>query len=253
MTIRVPIRAFTLIEVLVIIAILAVLIGILVPVLGSARDRAKHTQRLSWGRQLGIATQMYTNDYGGIYPYLGKERSGEGPVSFRGIELSKMPFRNRYFWINGVAETYLEGGIEVPWTINGGPERGIFSHLPPGVLISGWTLTSTTCAEPAFWRSDAPILESSLRAMGSHHVRYPSRKVIISRAIDVTSASVSALYSEGRVDASADREVVFADGSSIAYDSSLFVSTFAEGRPSAWGALSMPIESTIDGLSGFDR
>ena len=246
-------RAFTILELLVVIVILAALVGILLPVLGAARDGAKHTQRLSWGHQLGIATQMYTRDFDGVYPYLGVQRSGDGPVSFRGIELSKRPFYNRYFWINGVAEAYLDGGLVVPWTINGGPERGIFSHVREGVLVSGWTLTATTCAEPSFWRSDAPIFESSLRAMGDHDVRYPGQKVLITRAIDVTSASVCKLYNEGRLDINADREVVFADGSSIGYDPNLFMPTFAEGRPSAWGALAMPIDSTIEGVAGIDR
>lgn len=246
-------RAFTAVELLVVIAILAILIGILVPVLGAARDTAKHTQRLSWGRQLGIATQMYSGDFRGLFPYLGTERSEKGPVRYRGVELSERPFRNRYFWINGIAEGYLEARVGVPWTINGGPEQGIFSHVPKGILISGWAMTATTCAEPGFWRSDAPILKSSLRAMGDYDVHFSSRKVVISRAIDVTSASVCELYSDGKLDINADREAVMADGSAIAYDQSLFVTTFAEGRPPEWGALSMPIDSTIDGVAGIDR
>lgn len=55
-------RGFTLIEILVVIAIIAILAAILFPVFGRAKDAAKRTSCLSNMRQIGYALTMYLSE-----------------------------------------------------------------------------------------------------------------------------------------------------------------------------------------------
>lgn len=59
---------FTLIELLVVLSIIALLIAILLPVLGSAREATRMTICLSNTKQIGIAQGMYYTDHKGVLP-----------------------------------------------------------------------------------------------------------------------------------------------------------------------------------------
>src|SRR3954466_7852291 len=62
-------RAFTLIELLIVIAIIAILAAILFPVFGRARENARRSSCQSNLKQIGLGFAQYTQDYDEKMPY----------------------------------------------------------------------------------------------------------------------------------------------------------------------------------------
>ncbi len=72
-------RAFTLVELLVVITVIAILVALLLPALTRAKEHALMSKCLSNMRQIGLAVELYKQDNNHRYPI----ESGNDRVSFR--------------------------------------------------------------------------------------------------------------------------------------------------------------------------
>jgi prepilin-type N-terminal cleavage/methylation domain-containing protein len=137
---RIPFyRGFTLIELLVVISVIAVLIAILVPVLGRAREVGQRSVCLSNLKQLTTAWLLYADDHDGNL------------VSGRGFPMSS---DNKHFvdgWVN--YEIFMQTNSQSTFFDN--PSKGALwsyiqdvgvYHCPRALTIEGWAKSGNTYA-----------------------------------------------------------------------------------------------------------
>lgn len=84
---------FTLIELLVVVAIIALLIAILLPSLAVARDQAKNAVCLANLKSMGLATQIYLNNYKEKLPVRGATTATGGGSVFNAFEPTRIIFK----------------------------------------------------------------------------------------------------------------------------------------------------------------
>jgi len=158
-------EGFTLIELLVVIAIIAILASILFPVFSRAREKAREARCMSNLHQIGLALQMYADDYDGLLPLANEypaspppaDAEHQGPPGIhqvldpyvRNQELFHCPSdKDRYFQAQGTSYDYGYGSLDV-----GMPTQCIdwpWNRPPTKVILCGdyspdWHIKGTMC------------------------------------------------------------------------------------------------------------
>jgi prepilin-type N-terminal cleavage/methylation domain-containing protein/prepilin-type processing-associated H-X9-DG protein len=122
-------RAFTRIELLFVIAIIAILAAILFPVFATAKEKAKQTSCLSNNKQMGTSFQLYITDYDDRYPMAyGTMSNGTAwrwnfwhavPHNWRADQGAAYAEEMKYHWSNSIYPYIQNWGI---YACPSGPE-----------------------------------------------------------------------------------------------------------------------------------
>jgi prepilin-type N-terminal cleavage/methylation domain-containing protein/prepilin-type processing-associated H-X9-DG protein len=113
--------AFTLVELLVVIGIIAVLIGILLPALNRAREKGRQAQCLSNVRQISMAFFMYANENKGWFPAPAVFGGGLGSQNVSNMSPTWIGRDEDWIaWRNKQPDDPLEGAI-IPYLGNASP------------------------------------------------------------------------------------------------------------------------------------
>ncbi|HEY9249516.1 MAG TPA: type II secretion system protein [Rariglobus sp.] len=136
-------RAFTLTELLAVIAIIGILAGVIIPVVGAARAKARQTQSLSNLRQTGVAMALHVSDRRGELP---GRNSGAGTTIGSGDRGLAGSVTARY-WNSNIDQlaTHLAAYVQVTQT--GGIEK-LVPCLEDPLADGKQTGTSTN---PVLW------------------------------------------------------------------------------------------------------
>lgn len=190
--------AFTLVELLVVIGIIAVLISVLLPALNKARAQANFTKCMSNQRQLLIGLQMYVGDNKGTFPggaimLNGTKRNNagaDGPVASNPFSLNQNESEGAIWLSRYVKGSELAPLMFCPSDTN---EKNMYSN-PPGV--SGVRRTSYRYSQTMYFTPEIiygqNITGIDQRPQKITAVKYPANKAVI--------ADIDNYHARGRVD-----------------------------------------------------
>jgi len=117
-------RGFTLVELLVVIAVIAILAALLLPALTRSKSAAKRIQCVSNLRQLGLATQMYWDDNNGACFRYGGTVTNGGQLYWFGWMGAGAEGERPFDATQGALYAYLQGrGIELCPALNYAPSQ----------------------------------------------------------------------------------------------------------------------------------
>ena len=240
---------FTLVELLVSIAVIAVVLAISIPALKSGKDRGLVARSLSGHKNIMVMLDAYSSDRDGVHPYAYTKREGSfaHPVYVvsdhlqDGYSAASMRLQAK-IWSSVLAKEN-SGLSAIVYQGRWAPIVG--NDVPNGLIGGSYIATSTLFAHPTYFALDSDSAQARhLKPTRASFIQFPSSKVMFED-----------LESWGRIPNAEDTEMrsatfSFADGSAAAMSQAEFTGDWVD-RVAAWQ--SEPGHTTLDGLAGRDR
>lgn len=101
---RAALAGFTLIELLVVIAIIGILAGMLLPALGSAKQKAFGAKCLNNNKQIALANRLYLDDHDGVFLNLHRPRIASDPP----VAQCLVPAPNDLWWNDAIYQIHKQ-------------------------------------------------------------------------------------------------------------------------------------------------
>ena len=165
---------FTLIELLLVIAIVAVLLGLLSPVLRDLRRTADRTRTLANLSDSAKIFQLYASDFRGAFPTFMDPKATSTVFRLHSGHVEQVDgyFVGAFFWNFALADGYFDGD----------PYARTMFPAEQARLYRGGTPFAYPCtyfAAPAFWNPNTRSGSSQFASPGDKDVRFPSRKSLL--------------------------------------------------------------------------
>jgi prepilin-type N-terminal cleavage/methylation domain-containing protein len=230
--------AFTLLEVLVVLAVIAVLIGLAVPAFSKARAQARLTRELADCRSGATQVAAYAGDAKDFFPFSGTlAQSPLDPLEYNGQPLSPA----NYLRDASMRAMTMAADAALVQTIRYGGYQDLVPKL--------W-LTHAVQAGAEYWRgANPPDLATVMRGATTSDVAFPASKGLL---VNMMVGGYAPAESSLRAPTVTKSMASWCDGHAALFARSPEWEMSVDVPVRGYGAIPNPIFTTIDGVRGVD-
>ncbi|MDQ7012304.1 MAG: MauE/DoxX family redox-associated membrane protein [Planctomycetota bacterium] len=161
-------RAFTLLELILMIAILGLLVALLLPALGRARNSAREVVSTTNLRSHGQTINAYLGDWDDTFPAFTDPKVTYTIFRHENRILRLSYFDAHAFWNFALAPEYYEGQLL---------HKSFFAPLTsPSYVMTDYLYSCTFLAGSSFWEQERRTGPDQWRAVRAYEVDFPSSK-----------------------------------------------------------------------------